>query len=136
VITDLTAGTGRFNLVRGAIGTLIAIAASISTTATWFLFEAPGNWEGFLIVAATSAIATVLLWVAMPETRPANISIDCCGETDRLHLLTKLGTRSDTAAYLLNFERAMIAERVRAGLARAPCRQPILFSPGGRPEPY
>src|SRR5438034_8352590 len=32
VITDLTTGTGRFNLVRGAIGTLIAIAASISTT--------------------------------------------------------------------------------------------------------
>jgi MFS family permease len=48
VITDLTTGTGRFNLVRGFIGTLIAIAASISTTATGFLFEALGNWEGFL----------------------------------------------------------------------------------------
>jgi MFS family permease len=71
VITDLTTGTGRFNLVRGAIGTLIAIAASISTTATGFLFEALGNWEGFLILAATSAIATALLWAAMPETRPA-----------------------------------------------------------------
>jgi hypothetical protein len=43
LITDLTTGTGRFNLVRGAIGTLIAIAASISTTATGFLFEALGN---------------------------------------------------------------------------------------------
>jgi Major Facilitator Superfamily len=71
VITDLTTGTGRFNLVRGAIGTLIAIAASISTTATGFLFEALGNWEGFLILAATSAIATASLWAAMPETRPA-----------------------------------------------------------------
>jgi MFS family permease len=71
VITDLTTGTGRFNLVRGAIGTLIAIAASISTSATGFLFEALGNWEGFLILAAASAIATALLWVAMPETRPA-----------------------------------------------------------------
>jgi MFS family permease len=71
VITDLTTGTGRFNLVRGAIGTLIAIAASISTTATGFLFEALGNWEGFLILAAASAIATALLCVAMPETRPA-----------------------------------------------------------------
>jgi len=36
VITDLTTGTGRFNLVRGFIGTLIAIAASISTSATAF----------------------------------------------------------------------------------------------------
>jgi MFS family permease len=71
VITDLTTGTGRFNLVRGAIGTLIAIAASISTSATGFLFEALGNWEGFLMLAAASAIATALLWVAMPETRPA-----------------------------------------------------------------
>ena len=71
VVTDLTTGTGQFNLVRGAIGTLIAIAASISTTATGFLFEALGNWEGFLILAAASAIATALLCVAMPETRPA-----------------------------------------------------------------
>jgi hypothetical protein len=71
VITDLTTGTGRFNLVRGALGTLIAIAASISTTATGFLFEALGNWKGFLILAAASVIATALLWVAMPETRPA-----------------------------------------------------------------
>jgi hypothetical protein len=49
----------------------IAIAASISTTGTGFLFEALGNWEGFLILAAASAIATALLWLAMPETRPA-----------------------------------------------------------------
>jgi MFS family permease len=58
VVSDLTTGTGRFNLVRGFIGTLIAIAASISTTATGFLFEALGNWQGFLILAAASAIAT------------------------------------------------------------------------------
>jgi MFS family permease len=71
VITDLTTGTGRFNLVRGAVGTLMAIAASISTTATGFLFEALGHWEGFLILPAASAIATALLWAAMPETKPA-----------------------------------------------------------------
>jgi MFS family permease len=71
VITDLTTGSGRFNLVRGFIGTLIAIAASISTTATGFLFEALGHWEGFLILAAASAVATMLLWAAMPETIPA-----------------------------------------------------------------
>jgi MFS family permease len=70
VITELTTGTGRFNLARGAVGTLIAIAASISTTATGFLFEGLGHWEGFLILAAASAIATALLW-AMPETIPA-----------------------------------------------------------------
>lgn len=70
VITDLTTGTGRFNLVRGSVGTLLAIAASISTTATGFIFEHLGQWEGFLILAAVAAIATALLWVAMPETIP------------------------------------------------------------------
>jgi MFS family permease len=69
VITDLTTGTGRFNLVRGAIGTLIAIAASISTTATGFLFEALGNWEGFLILTAASAIATALLWLEIARDK-------------------------------------------------------------------
>jgi len=71
VITDLTTGTGRFNLVRGSVGTLIAIAASISTTATGFIFQELGHGEGFLILAAASAIATALLWAAMPETMPA-----------------------------------------------------------------
>jgi hypothetical protein len=63
--------------VRGALGTVIAIAASISTTATGFLFEALGNWEGFLILAAASVIATALLWVACPKQDQLSISIDC-----------------------------------------------------------
>jgi len=71
VITDLTTGTGRFNLVRGSVGTLLAIAASISTTATGFIFEGLGQGAGFLILAAVSAVATALLWAAMPETIPA-----------------------------------------------------------------
>ena len=57
--------------MRGAVVTLIAIAASISTTATGFLSEGLGQWEGFLILAAVSAIATALRWAAMPETIPA-----------------------------------------------------------------
>jgi len=71
VITDLTTGTGRFNLVRGSVGTLLAIAASISTTATGFIFEGLSQWAGFLILAAISVVATALLWAAMPETTPA-----------------------------------------------------------------
>jgi MFS family permease len=71
VITDLTTGTGRFNLVRGSVGTLLAIAASISTTATGFIFEGLSQWAGFLILAAISVVASALLWAAMPETTPA-----------------------------------------------------------------
>ena len=39
MITDMTTGTGRFNLVQGFIGTVIAIAAAISTGASGFVFE-------------------------------------------------------------------------------------------------
>jgi predicted MFS family arabinose efflux permease len=70
MIMDLTTGTGRFNLVRGSIGTVIAVAASVSTTATGFIFQAFGHWEGFLSLAAVALIATAFLWTAMPETRP------------------------------------------------------------------
>ena len=70
VITDLTTGTGRFNLVQGFLGTIIAIAASISIGTTGFIFEQIGPLAGFVILAATAAAATGLLWIAMPETKP------------------------------------------------------------------
>jgi hypothetical protein len=53
------------------VGTLLAIAASISTTATGFIFEGLSQGAGFLIMAAVCAVATALLWAAMPETIPA-----------------------------------------------------------------
>jgi MFS family permease len=71
VITDVTTGTGRFNLARGAVGTLIGIAASLSTAASGFIFQGLGHGAGFLTLLGAAAAATVLLWVAMPETRPA-----------------------------------------------------------------
>ena len=36
MIADMTTGTGRFNLVQGIIGTVIGIAAAISTGTTGF----------------------------------------------------------------------------------------------------
>jgi MFS family permease len=43
VITDLTTGTGRFNLAEGAVGAAMGIAASASTIATGFFL--PGLWQ-------------------------------------------------------------------------------------------
>ena len=71
VITDITTGTGRFNLARGLVGTLIAVAASLSTAATGFLFQSFGHGAGFFTLAGVAAAATLLLWLAMPETKPA-----------------------------------------------------------------
>lgn len=70
VIADMTTGTGRFNLVQGFIGTVIAIAAAISTGATGFIFEQLGRLSGFLILGAAAGAATILLWVALTETKP------------------------------------------------------------------
>src|SRR5215469_1750430 len=70
MIADMTTGTGRFNLVQGFIGTVIAIAAAISTGASGFVFEMLGHLYGFLILAAAAVAATVLLWMALTETKP------------------------------------------------------------------
>jgi MFS family permease len=70
VITDLTAGTGRSNLAVGTVGAMSGIAASVSTSATGFLFHAFGPRIGYLPLAAIAAAASVLLWVFLSETKP------------------------------------------------------------------
>jgi MFS family permease len=70
VITDLTAGTGRFNFAQGVFGTLIGIAASISTLATGFLFQGVGPAVGFVVIAAVAGAATGLIWIFVNETKP------------------------------------------------------------------
>jgi MFS family permease len=70
MIADLTAGTGRFNLVQGFIGTVIAIAAAISTGTSGFIFEQLGRSSGFLLLGAAAAAATLLFWAGLTETKP------------------------------------------------------------------
>jgi len=70
MVTDLTTGTGRFNLIQGFIGTVIAVAAAISTGASGFVFEHLGHLYGFLILSAIAVAATMLLWMTLTETKP------------------------------------------------------------------
>jgi sugar phosphate permease len=72
VITDLTTGTGRFNLARGVVGALSGLAAALSTLATGFFFQGFGAWAGFMMIAAIAGAATILLWVFLSETKPAH----------------------------------------------------------------
>jgi MFS family permease len=72
VITDLTAGTGRFNIAQGTLGAVMGIAASISTIGTGYVDEAFGPGTGFIVVTIIALLATGLLWVFQQETKPAD----------------------------------------------------------------
>jgi MFS family permease len=70
VVADLTAGTGRFNLATGTLGSLSGIAASLSTIGSGFIFQALGPHLGYVSLAAVAALATLLLWMFLNETKP------------------------------------------------------------------
>lgn len=70
VITDLTTGTGRFNLARGAVGAGTGIAAAISTSATGVIAGAFGSAAAFLATAGIAAAAALVLWLLLPESKP------------------------------------------------------------------
>jgi MFS family permease len=72
VITDLTAGTGRFNLAQGIVGAMSGLAASLSTLGTGYLAQAFGVTAGFLAITAVACGATVMIWVFIAETKPAD----------------------------------------------------------------
>jgi MFS family permease len=74
IVADLTAGTGRFNLAQGFVGTISGIGASLSTTLSGLVAGNLGRAAGFLGIAAVALAALLLLWSLMPETRPSNRS--------------------------------------------------------------
>lgn len=71
VITDLTVGTGRFNLARGFVGAMSGLAASLSTLASGYLFQGFGAATGFLVITVIAGAATALLWLFVAESKPA-----------------------------------------------------------------
>ena len=77
VIADLTRGTGRFNLVQGALATATGIGAALSNLMTGFVVKAAGYNAGFFTLAAIAGLALLFYVFAMPETRPLG------GEADR-----------------------------------------------------
>src|SRR3984885_4087172 len=72
IVADLTAGTGRFNLAQGFVGTMSGVGASLSTTLSGLVVGSLGRAAGFLGVAAVALAAVFLLWFLMPETNPSN----------------------------------------------------------------
>jgi MFS family permease len=71
VVTDLTTGTGRFNLAQGVLGTMIGLATATSTSTIGFIVLKFGDAAGFIVMAASILAGTALLWGCLPETKPA-----------------------------------------------------------------
>jgi MFS family permease len=71
IIADLTSGTGRFNLAQGLAGVASGIGASVSTTLFGVIADSLGRAAAFLVMAAMGSAALVVVWLFMPETKPA-----------------------------------------------------------------
>ena len=69
-ISDLTRGTGRFNLTQGLVGTMMGVGASLSPLLAGYLADAAGGASAFLGLASIGAIGLLLVLLLMPETRP------------------------------------------------------------------
>lgn len=69
MVADLTKGTGRFNITQGALNTAVGIGAGLSNLLAGFVVEKAGYNTAFLGLAAIAAIATVIFWMLVPETK-------------------------------------------------------------------
>ena len=69
IVSDITRGTGRFNLCLGIVGLAIGAAATVSTWAGGWIADTSASLA-FCALAAAGAVAVILAW-CMPETRPA-----------------------------------------------------------------
>jgi predicted MFS family arabinose efflux permease len=70
VVSDVTRGTGHFNLALGVVGTATGIGAALSTTFAGYISDHFGSHSAFLWLAAMAGIGLALIWKLMPETRP------------------------------------------------------------------
>jgi MFS family permease len=74
IVSDLTTGTGRFNLALGAMTTAQGIGASLSTTLAGLIVVKAGYSAAFLTLAVIAGAGLALFWLAMPETWRSNES--------------------------------------------------------------
>jgi len=71
IVTDLTAGSGRFNLSQGLLGTMIGVAAAVSTSVFGLVVQHVGSTIGFLAMATLTATGLAVIALLLPETKPA-----------------------------------------------------------------
>jgi MFS family permease len=70
IAADLTRRTGYLNIAIGWFGLASGLGATLSTFLAGWIGDTLGARVMFLFLAGVATIATALLWIAMPETRP------------------------------------------------------------------
>ena len=69
VVADVTYGSGHFNLAQGIVGTATGIGASLSTVLAGYITDRFGSSVAFIGLAAVAAMALLVVWALLPETR-------------------------------------------------------------------
>jgi len=75
IISDIMRGTGRFNLAQGAVATTMGIGASVSGLAAGLAVDNFGYSVSFLAFSAAAAVAFLVFFGFMPETRDAHATV-------------------------------------------------------------
>ncbi len=70
IVSDLTRGTGRFNVSQGAIATAQGLGAALSTAVAGLVVVNAGYGAAFWMLGAISVTGFLLFLAAMPETAP------------------------------------------------------------------
>lgn len=71
VVSDITRGTGRFNVSQGAIATAQGIGAALSTAVAGIIVVTFGYSAAFLALAGVAVAGFISYLVLMPETKDA-----------------------------------------------------------------
>lgn len=69
IAVDVGGDKGRYNLCIGVFGLAAGIGATLSTSLAGFAADRFGDKLAFVGLAAAGALAVLLVWAAMPETR-------------------------------------------------------------------
>jgi MFS family permease len=72
IAADVAGGKGRYNLCIGLFGLAAGIGATLSTALAGFVADRFGSAISFFGLAGAGALAVLLVWTAMPETRDSD----------------------------------------------------------------
>ena len=66
---DITRGTSHFNLCMGVLGLALYLGAALSPTLGGWMADLGGVQLAFAVLTLVGVLATLTVWLAMPETR-------------------------------------------------------------------